>query len=96
MGTGINRMKKLLRENGNQELGFSFNGFYTITFFRNKLMSGGINGGINVEEMGDRILHYIEENPGTKIGMICSEFEISKRTVERVIKKLTHLSFRIV
>ncbi|HED38675.1 MAG TPA: hypothetical protein ENI76_10610 [Ignavibacteria bacterium] len=48
MGTGINKIKSLLKGNGNIEPLFEFNSFYTIIFKRE---NGGINGGINIDEV---------------------------------------------
>ena len=79
MGTGINKIKRLCKENGNQEPIFEFDSFYTVIFKR-------IKGGIKVDE--GILLNIIFKNPGKRTNELAEILETPQRTVEKWIKKL--------
>ncbi len=79
MGTGINKIESLLKENGNLEPQFEFNSFYTIIFKR-------INGGIKSNE--EMLLEIIIKNPGKRTTELAGVLNAASRTVEKWIKNL--------
>ena len=83
MGTGINKIKQLCKENGNHEPIFEFDSFYTVIFNRVK---GGVKGGVKGNE--EILLKLIFESPGKRTNELAEILETPKRTVEKWIKKL--------
>ena len=85
MGTGINKIKKLLKDSGNRDATFNFKDFFTIVFYREttpKIKNGGVNGGVN------QVFELIEANPNIKVKDIQRNLKFSTRTIERHIKIL--------
>ena len=97
MGTGINKIKKLLEDSKNRPAEFSFDNFFTIKMprdMKSKTDTGGVNGGVNggvsdgVKQSLEHIVNYIRENPKIKAKDIQEKFGFSIRTTERYIKIL--------
>lgn len=85
MGTGINKIKKLLKESGNKDATFRFKDFFTIVFLRDntsKIINDGVSGGVN------QVFKFIELNPNIKVKDIQKHLKFSTRTIERYIKIL--------
>jgi len=93
MGTGINKIKKLLKESGNKDATFKFEDFFTIIFFRessSKIKNGGVSDGVNggVSDGVNQVFKFIESNPKIKVKDIQKQLKFSTRTIERYIKIL--------
>ena len=89
MGTGINKIKKLLKDSGNRDAKFSFKNFFTIVFHRestSQIKIGGVNGGVS--DGVNQILEFIETNPNIRVKDIQRHLKFSTRTIERYIKIL--------
>jgi len=75
MGTGINKIKQLLKENKNFPPEFIFNSFYTILFRRK-------NEGVNL------LLATIKKYPGKRSSFFSKKLNTSVKNIERWLKKL--------
>ncbi len=85
MGTGINKITKLLKDSGNRDATFSFKDFFTIVFHRESISQtkiGGVIDGVN------QVFELIETNPNIKVKDIQRLLNFSTRTIERYIKIL--------
>lgn len=68
----------------------NFENGFRVTVFNNgnEIKNGGINPELKVDVDINMIFKFIEENPGFNILSLRNHFNISKRTLERWIKKL--------
>ena len=93
MGTGINKIKKLLKDSGNKDATFIFKDFFTIIFHReatSKIKNGGVNGGVfgGVSDGVNQVFELVETSPNIKVKDIQIHLKYSTRTIERYIKIL--------
>ena len=97
MGTGINKIKSLLKEAQTPAPEFEFGNFYTIIFpritetsLKRKGKLGETSGKRreNVGETSGKIISLMKQNPFITIPQISSIVGITERSVERNIKKL--------
>jgi len=93
MGTGINKIKKMLKESGNKDATFRFKDFFTIVFLRentSKIINDGVSDGVSggVDDGVNQVFRFIELNPNIKVKDIEKHLNFSTRTIERYIKIL--------
>ncbi|NQV17228.1 MAG: HTH domain-containing protein [Armatimonadetes bacterium] len=81
MGTGINKIKKILKDSGNRDAKFKFKDFFAVVFHRDKTPQTK-NGGVN------QVFELIETNPNIKVKDIRRQLKFSTRTIERHLKIL--------
>ncbi len=84
MGTGINKITTLLKENGNFDPIFEFDSFYNLTLKRNRKLNDGLNDGLN--ERQRKVLNYIKQYQGIKAKQISDKLNIPIATIDRYIK----------
>ena len=86
-GSGLTRIRRAVAEAANvvfsmQELP---NGFL-VTFLKMKQIRNSVDGGVNGGVSG--VLAFIKSNPGAKTRVLMEEFNVTKRTLERMLKEL--------
>ena len=82
MGTGINKIRTLLKVAGLTPPHFEFGDFYTIIFHREQLVPQ------TVEKTSGKIIKLILENSSITIPEMALQIGITERSVERNIQKL--------
>jgi ATP-dependent DNA helicase RecG len=81
MGTGISKIKNLMKAENIQEPEFDFGNFFTVTFYRK-------NGSeIGSEISSEIILELMKENPKISARLLGEKIGISQRAVEKTIQK---------
>ena len=90
MGTGINKIRILLKEAGIAPPQFEFGNFYTITFprIKNKPPTVEKSSEKGSEKSSEKILKLIKENPETSAESLAKIIKISQRAVEKHLSKL--------
>ena len=84
-GTGINRIKKSLREAGLKPPKIEFNGFFTMTFYSNVSLNVPLNVPLN--ERQKKVL-YLIYNGKVNLNMISEKLSVNRRTIQRDIEYL--------
>ncbi len=82
MGTGINKIRTLIKKAGLTPPKFEFGNFYTIIFPRIKSKP------LIVEKSSEKIIILIKENPKTSAESLAQMIGISPRAVEKHLSKL--------
>jgi ATP-dependent DNA helicase RecG len=82
MGTGINKIKTLCRENDNQEPQFVFNDFFTVVFNRKNNLNGELNKG------QETVYLYIKKHKGINAKDISDELNIPFSTIDKQVRVL--------
>ncbi|MCK4561188.1 MAG: winged helix-turn-helix transcriptional regulator [Calditrichia bacterium] len=82
MGTGINKIRTLLKKSGAAPPQFEFGDFFTITFLRKEREPG------TEEKSSEKIIKLIKENPETSAESLAQMIGISPRAVEKHLAKL--------
>ena len=98
VGSGIPRMCALMKEMNLSEPTFGKEGMFTITFIRDK-KNVGLNVGINVgkeilfklSENQKLIIQILKEDPFLTAHKLSVKMSLSKRSVERLLKKISDL-----
>jgi|WetSurMetagenome_2_1015567.scaffolds.fasta_scaffold90557_3 ATP-dependent DNA helicase RecG len=77
VGTGINRIRDAVRENGKSTVEFSFNEFFTVTYYRSKKES---NEELTArEKTREKILSLIKENKYITASELAKELSYQSR-----------------
>ena len=82
IGTGINRIKKAVKEHGQGNVEFYYNNFFTVTFTRTKKV------GESLSKNQRLIVKTIVENPNVSAKDLSDIIGISQRKIEENISKL--------
>ncbi|MBN4049681.1 helix-turn-helix domain-containing protein [Bacteroidales bacterium AH-315-N07] len=96
-GTGIQRMKDAMQEQGLSKPDFSFKGMFTVIFKRPVTKSGAISGAINgglKNKLSDRmliILTTIADRKDVNLSYLENKLNIPRRNIQRDIKNLKEL-----
>ncbi|MCE5341250.1 MAG: helix-turn-helix domain-containing protein [Planctomycetaceae bacterium] len=91
MGSGIDRMRNVLRNAGLKEPVFEADEFFRVVFFRNPLYSLKKTGGTmekTVEKTVEKILDLIKNNPNVTQKMMADQTGLTRRGVEWNLRKL--------
>ena len=92
MGTGINKIRRLLKESGCSEPEFEFGSFFTIIFKRDIsgkfVASGEESSEESSEETADKIMGLMSENSHITISELAKRLEITTRAIEKQIAGL--------
>lgn len=95
VGSGIPRMRRLMKDAGLPEPKFDSHGFFTVTFMKraktNRANDGTINGMINERE--NMIFNLIQDNGGISAVELSHKASMGLRTVMRTIKSLVEKDF---
>ena len=86
IGTGINRIKKAVKEHGQGNVEFYYNNFFTVTFTRTKKV--GEKVGESLSKNQRLIVKTIVENPNVSAKDLSDIIGISQRKIEENISKL--------
>ncbi len=86
MGTGINKIRGLLKEAGLAPPKFEFGDFYSIIFLRKKIEPRDTRK--SSEKSSEKILRLLKENPEISAETIAGIIGLSSRAVEKHIMKL--------
>ena len=90
VGSGIPRMRKLMKEANLPEPKFNTQGFFTVTFMKRMMAksvnSGTLNGTLNGTEQ--LVLQQIRTTPGVSANELIQRTNKSIRTIRRVVKSL--------
>ena len=86
MGTGINKIRTLLKKSGAAPPQFEFGDFFTITFLRKEREPGTEEK--SSEKSSEKIIKLIKENPETSAESLAQMIGISPRAVEKHLAKL--------
>ncbi len=88
-------MQRAMKNAGLQPIQFEFGNFFTAIFKRpmhmkNGAVSGGVNGGVNLEfnDRREKILLFLKKEYKKNINQLVVALEIPKRTLERDISKM--------
>ena len=94
VGSGIPRMCALMKEMNLPEPTFGKEGMFTITFIRDK-KNVGINVGkeilFKLSENQKLIIQILKEDPFLTAHKLSVKMSLSKRSVERLLKKISDL-----
>jgi ATP-dependent DNA helicase RecG len=92
LGTGVNRIKTLIKEAHLPEPQFSFNDFFAVTFLREGSQTGGqIGGQTGIKKLTQKqfeILSIIKQNPHITKPELCEKLGINPSAVDKHIKIL--------
>ncbi|MDO9541530.1 MAG: ATP-binding protein [Kiritimatiellia bacterium] len=94
VGSGIGRMRELMKGAGLKEPVFESDTFFRAIFYRNPEFalksSKGVNEGASegVNEGVKSLLGYIHKNPGQRVPSMSQSLEIAPKTLERWLKQL--------
>ena len=86
IGTGINRIKKAVKEHGRGNVEFYYNNFFIVTFTRTKKVGEKVTK--KVTENQRKILNNIKENSNITTQELSKKVGISDRKIKDNIKKL--------
>lgn len=97
VGSGIPRMRELMKDAGLPEPIFSTKGFFTVTFMKRvkpnrangDRLSDRLNDRLNSREQ--RVLHILTETPGLRTNELSSMTDVSVPTLSRTLKNLIDL-----
>jgi ATP-dependent DNA helicase RecG len=88
MGTGINKIRRLLKDAGCPEPEFVFDSFFTIIFKRDTSGKFIASGEESSEETADKIMRLMSENSHITISELAKRLEITTRAIEKQIAGL--------
>ena len=90
VGSGVPRMRELMKDAGLPEPIFSTKGFFTFTFMKrvkpNSANNGTLNGTLNETEQF--VLNLIHSTPGITANALIQQSDKSVRTIRRIVKQL--------
>ncbi len=90
VGSGIPRMRRLMKEAGLPDPKFDTQGFFTVTFMKraktNSATDGTLNGTLNGTEQ--LVFECIKATPGITANALIQQTSKSVRTIRRVVKTL--------
>jgi ATP-dependent DNA helicase RecG len=90
VGSGIPRMRRLMKEAELPEPKFSTQGIFTVTFMKRakpqSATDGTLNGTLNSTEQ--MVFDCIKANPGVSANALIQQTDKSVRTIRRVVKQL--------
>lgn len=90
VGSGIPRMRRLMKEAGLPEPKFDTQGFFTVTFMKrvktNNFTDGTLNGTLNGTEQ--LVFDCIKATPGITANTLIQQTNKSVRTIRRIVKRL--------
>ena len=93
VGSGVPRMRELMKDAGLPEPNFSTKGFFTVTFMKrvkpNSDDDDRLNDTLNSREK--RVIQILEETPGLRTNELSSMIEVSIPTLSRTLKNLIDL-----
>ena len=93
VGSGVPRMRELMKDAGLPEPNFSTKGFFTVTFMKrvkpNRDDDDRLNDRLNSREK--RVIQILEETPGLRTNELSSMIEVSIPTLSRTLKNLIDL-----
>ena len=93
VGSGVPRMRELMKDAGLPEPIFSTKGFFTVTFMKrikpNSANDDRLNDRLNSREK--RVIQILEETPGLRTNELSSIIEVSIPTLSRTLKNLIGL-----
>lgn len=94
VGSGVPRMRELMKDAGLPEPIFSTKGFFTVTFMKRVKQNSANDDRLN-DRLNDRltsrekkVLQILEETPGLRTNELSSMIEVSIPTLSRTIKNL--------
>ena len=97
VGSGVPRMRELMKDAGLPEPIFSTKGFFTVTFMKRVKQNSANDDRLN-DRLNDRltsrekkVLQILEETPGLRTNELSSMIEVSIPTLSRTIKNLINL-----
>jgi len=90
MGTGINKIKNLMKAANKPDPDFEFDHFFTVVFFRKNgsEISSEKGSEISSEKGSEIILELMKENPKISARLLGEKIGITQRAVEKAIQKL--------
>ena len=94
VGSGVPRMRELMKDAGLPEPIFSTKGFFTVTFMKrvksNSANDGTLNGTLNdtLNETEQFVFNSIKATPGITANALIQQSNKSVRTIRRVVKQL--------
>lgn len=97
VGSGVPRMRELMKDAGLPEPIFSTKGFFTVTFMKrvkqNSASDNRLNDRLNdrLNSREKRVLQILEEIPGLRTNELSSMIEVSVPTLSRTLKNLIDL-----
>lgn len=90
IGSGVPRMRRLMKEAGLPEPGFENQGFFTVTFMKrfksNNAPNDRLNDRLNSREK--QMLQILTETPGLRTNELSSLTGVSVPTISRTLKNL--------
>jgi len=90
VGSGIPRMRRLMKDAGLPEPKFDTQGFFTVTFMKraktNSVTNGTLNGTLNGTET--LVFDCIRTTPGITANTLVLQTDKSVRTIRRTVKQL--------
>ena len=93
IGSGVPRMRELMKTAGLPEPIFSTKSFFTVTFMNrvkpNSASDDRLNDRLNLREK--RVLRILEETPGLRTNELSKIIEVSIPTLSRALKNLIDL-----
>lgn len=97
VGSGVPRMRELMKDAGLPEPIFSTKGFFTVTFMKRVKQNSANDDRLN-DRLNDRltsrekkVLQILEETPGLRTNELSSMIEVSIPTLSRTLKNLINL-----
>ena len=94
VGSGVPRMRELMKDAGLPEPIFSTKGFFTVTFMKrvksNSANDGTLNGTLNdtLNDTEQFVFNSIKATPGITANALIQQSNKSVRTIRRVVKQL--------
>jgi ATP-dependent DNA helicase RecG len=88
LGTGVNRIKTLVKAAHLPEPKFSFNDFFAVTFLRDGGQTSGQTGGAILSEKLSEVLNLIKLNPKIAISELAKQLKINRSAIQKHIDKL--------
>lgn len=93
VGSGVPRMRELMKNAGLPEPIFSTKGFFTVTFMKrvkpNSASDDRLNDRLNLREK--RVLQILDETPGLRTNELSTIIGVSIPTLSRALKNLINL-----